>query len=304
MGVLNDKRCNIEIFHNNNTFIHYEMDDFFHHLENEFLEDNVTPSIIKQKAAIFLSHNGLGDNITNIGSVRFLLNYYTTIFFLCKQQYQENLNLLFNNDSVVTIPIMASNETIEKQNCKMIINNIKSEDIDIFICGKGHTSYLTSRITHPQLLSYQQDNKGFTCDYSHIHEFYYDIGLDFSIYFNYFNIPSSESSLQYYQEIKKYSIVFLHTKASNREINLDSIIKKYYNDDKYIIICANKNVYSLDHKYYSIAEKYVNIYVAYYIDIIKHAEIIQIIDSCFSCIVYPLMKKKLLRASEIKIVDR
>ena len=234
----------------------------------------------------------------------FLLNYYDTIFFLCKQQYQSNVNLLFNNNSVVTIPVLAMNETIEKQNCKNIIDNINSDDIDIFISGGAHTSYLKSKITHPDLLAYQQNDKGFTCDYSHIREFYYDIGLDFSIYFNYFNIPISNASLQYYQEIKEYNIVFLHTEASNRKINLDHVIQKYCNDDKYIIICANKNVYDSNHKYHSIAEKYVNIFVAYYIDIIKNSNIIQIIDSCFSCIVYPLMKKKMLLASEINIISR
>ena len=40
--------------------------------------------ITKQKSAYFLSHNGLGDNITNIGAINFLLNYYETIYFLCK----------------------------------------------------------------------------------------------------------------------------------------------------------------------------------------------------------------------------
>ena len=39
---------------------------------------------------------------------------------------------------------------------------------------------------------------------------------------------------------KQYKIVFLHTKGSKREINLDNIVQ-LYNTDEYIIICANKN---------------------------------------------------------------
>ena len=45
-------------------------------------------NIKKQKSAYFLSHNGLGDNITSIGSIIFLLQYYETIYFLCKNNYE------------------------------------------------------------------------------------------------------------------------------------------------------------------------------------------------------------------------
>ena len=271
---------------------------------NNEKQEGIQP-IFKKEGAVFLGHQGLGDYITNIGAIQYLLNYYNTIFFICRQQHQDNVKLLFNNYSVVTIPILeGTQESSETQNCKLVLDKINSDEIDIFISGRCHTSYFQSKITHPQLLAYKQDDKGFTSDYCHIRDFYYDVGLDLSIYVNHFNIPTSETSLLYYQKIKQYNIVFLHTKASNYEINIDHIIEKYYNNDEYIIICANKNVYQLDHKYYEIAKQYVNIYVAYYIDIIKHAEIIHVIDSCFSCIVYPLMKKKNLSSFDVNIINR
>ena len=40
-----------------------------------------------EKSAFFLSHNGIGDNITNIGAINFLLQYYNSIYFLCKDIY-------------------------------------------------------------------------------------------------------------------------------------------------------------------------------------------------------------------------
>ena len=59
--------------------------------------------IVKQKNAYFLSHNGLGDNITSIGAVNFLLNYYENIFFLCKDIHEDNVKLLFNNKPVIIV---------------------------------------------------------------------------------------------------------------------------------------------------------------------------------------------------------
>ena len=252
----------------------------------------------KQRYAFFLSHNGLGDNITNTSAIHYLLDYYETIYFLCKDIYVENVNLLFANKSVITIPINSANEY---NNCKKIINRILKADL--FISGNCHTSYLKSRITHPILLNYKKTDSHYSCKYTHIIQFYHDIGLDLSIYFNYFNIESSEKSIEYYEQIKQYKIVFLHTKSSNKEIVLDDIIE-LYNKDEYIIICANKNVYKSETPKYKLADKYVNIYIVYYIDIIKNAEIIHVIDSCFNCIIYPLITTNKIFPKEYKIYDR
>ena len=250
----------------------------------------------KQRYAFFLSHNGLGDNITNTSAIHYLLNYYETIYFLCKDIYVENVNLLFTDKPVITIPVNSANE---HNHCKKIINSIPKADL--FISG-NHTSYLKSRITHPSLLKHIKNNGDYSCKYTHITQFYNDNGLDLSIYFEYFNIESSKKSIEYYEQIKQYKIVFLHTKGSKREINLDNIVQ-LYNTDEYIIICANKNVYALGTDKYELANKYINIYVAYYIDIIKNAEIIHVIDSCFSCIIYPLITTNKISPKECKIYD-
>lgn len=241
------------------------------------------------KNAFFVSHCGLGDNITNIGAIIFLLQYYDTIYFLCKDIYAENVKLLFINKRVSIIPFNSKNEI---NHLKKIILPINKENYDILISGSCITSYLKSHITHPELLKYQQNNSKYIINYNHIIEFYNDIGLDTSIYIDYFNIESSEISKTYYDGINNYKIIFLHTLGSNRKINVTDNINLFKNRDEYIIICANENVYNTNNSKYTVAEKYVNIKIAYYIDIIKNAEIIHVIDSCFSCIVYPLLLSK------------
>jgi hypothetical protein len=249
------------------------------------------------KSAYFLSHNGLGDNITNISAINYLLKHYDTIFFLCKDIYQENIKLLFNNKSVVPIAFDNNNEFKE---CKRIISEV---DIgtDCLISG-CHMGYLSSRITNPGILNYHQTNK-YYIKYKHIEEFYKDIGLDSTIYIDYFDIESTDISKQLFDYIKQFKIIFLHTQGSNRQIDLSNMIKFYENHDDYIIICSNKNVYNKDNSKYQLAEKYVNLKVAHYIDIIKQAEFIHVIDSCFSCIVYPLNLAKKLNARECITYD-
>jgi hypothetical protein len=260
--------------------------------------------MVKLQTAYFLSHNGLGDNITSIGAINFLSNYFETIYFLCKNSYLSNVKLLLNQDCVKIIPFDAKNEFVE---CKNIITNAYNNDntINIFICGFCHTRYLKSNITHNELINYVQNDKGYTIQYNHIKQFYYDIGLDLSIYYDYFNIPSSVTSNKYYDTLKNYNIIFLHTQSSIREIDLSNIINKYIDNSNYIIICANKNVYPPHHQHYQLSKTFVNIEVAYYIDVIKNAKEIHVIDSCFSCIVFPLYKtNKLDECDVVEIYSR
>jgi hypothetical protein len=249
--------------------------------------------MVKLHTAYFLAHNGLGDNITSIGAINFLSNYFETIYFLCKNIYANNVKLLLNQECVKIVPFDAKNEFDE---CANIITNAYNNDntINVFIAG-CHKNYLISNITHCDLINYIQDDKGYTIPYDFIKSFYYDIGLDLSIYYDYFNISSSVTSIKYYEPIKNYNIIFLHTLSSTMKVDLSNIINKYIYDTSYIMICANTNVYPTDHEHYNISNTFVNIELAHYIDVIKNAKEIHIIDSCFSAMVHPLQKTNKIR---------
>jgi len=290
------------IKNNHNCFTNLE--DFFYLIkkkcEKEIKYSISNKTTTKLKYAYFLSHLGLGDNITNIGAINFLLNYYETIYFFCKDNYNENVSLLFVNKPVITVPI-DSNDPYDDYTYIKKLNNV--EYSDIFVSG-FHKNRIHSRIAHPQLNEYVQNDKEYNIDYSHIRDFYYDNKLDLSIYYEYFDIESSKSSINLYNDIKNYKIIFMHTESSAKEINLDNIVDLYKDNDEYIIICANKNVYDIGCQKYNKVEKYVNEKVAYYIDIIKNAEIIHVVDSCFSCIILPLLKTNRLKSIETVIHSR
>jgi hypothetical protein len=251
----------------------------------------------------FLGHNGLGDNIGNIGAVNYLLKYYKKIYFICKDIYLDNLKIIYNNPSVILVSFNHNNEFSEL--FRILTPVYKLKNMDILISGCCHKPNFISRITIPEILKRVKETKyQISNRYSFIKDFYDDINLDLSIFYNYFNINSSDYSKNLYYNIKEYTIVFLHTQSSNISINLSNYIKNYINLDNHIIICPNKNVYSVEHKNYKIAELYKNLLVPYYIDIIYNSKYIYIIDSCFSTITIPLFYTKKINPLDYKIFHR
>lgn len=254
----------------------------------------------KYNSAYILSHNGLGDNITMIGAINYLLLHYNNVYFLCKDIYLSNVKLLLNNPNIIILPF---DHTNEYSLCQSIINNIPHDKFtDIFICG-CHKSYLKSNINNPSILTYKKNNK-YDIQWSHVKGFYQDMNLDLSIYYDYFDINSSEKSTTNYEKIKNLNIIFCHTDSSTEKIILPENIKSYINDNKYIIVCANENVYDKNHTYFELANTFINIPVQEYIDVIKHACEIFVIDSCFCAIIHPLSVSNKLNTAKIEYIRR
>ena len=92
--------------------------------------------------------------------------------------------------------------------------------------------------------------------------------------------------------------------GNNKKIDLTDYINKFIDNEDDIIISADYNVYKKEDKKFELARQYVNELVPHYIDIIKNAKYIYIIDSCFSCIIIPLSYRNELKTIEYKIFNR
>ena len=250
---------------------------------------------------IFLSHNGLGDNITSISAVNFLLKYYSKVYFLCKDKYEENCKMIYSDLNVICISFNSNNEFASCFN--IIAPFYLNTNIDIIICG-GHKNYLKSKITNINLLNYKQDDENYTIRYSFIRDFYWDAHLDLKVYYEHFDIKSNSKSIELYSLVNKYNIYFTHTQASDQKIDISNYTNKYLIDDNWIIICANENVYNINSDKYKLANLFINIPIVYYIDIIKNAINICVINSCFSCIIDPLNTVNKLVSKNVLIIDR
>ena len=268
--------------------------------------------------AYILSHNGLGDNLFMVGAVRFLLQYYENIYFICKDIHYGNVKLFYtNNKNVVIIPINSKNEF---SSCKKVINDSVYQNNDVLICGFLQKKYFKSKITNhklsqriPEKSNYIIDYDTLTpSDYSFIEHFYLDINLDLNIFFEYFELPLTIESENYYNSLSNYdNIIFIHSKASNKKLNFTKLFMTNAMKKNTIMICTDHNVYEStkelneqQREKFNICNNIVNVPIIYYLDIIKKCNEIYIIDSCFTGMVLPLLKTKKLKATKVRIIER
>jgi hypothetical protein len=262
----------------------------------------INKNIIKKNNCYIITHNGLGDNITMIGAVRFLTHFYDNVFVSVKNNnnYNNMKEIYETNTKITLLPIDQNNEFSDIKN--KIISLLKNNETDIFVSGSCHRSYIKNNITNNEFINHITKSTNNNFAYKHIVDFYNDININFKVYYTYFNIFDTKTSMQLYDNIKMYNIIFVHTKSSTNTININ--MDNYINNDAYIIISPNQNFYKKEHKNFSIAENYLNFLIINYITIIKNATIINVIDSCFSCIVIPLQLKNELKANEVNIFSR
>lgn len=269
---------------------------------DKFFSFKQIKKIKKLKNAYFLSHNGLGDNIFMSSAVNYLSNFYENIYVLCKDKYKDsNIKLYESNTSVKILEFDSSDET---KSCYNILNDKYLEN-DIFISGY-HKSYLKSKISHSELVEYKINNRGYKPpDFlKEMTQFYYDINLDMSICVNNYKINICEDTL--INELKnKYKLIFVHTEASDNEIDLSFVLDQYINNNNYLIISANKNYYNMKDEKYNLVNNYIKLNtIIDYCYIIINSEQIHIVNSCFSCLIYGLLMEKKIDIKKINIYDR
>jgi hypothetical protein len=272
-------------------------------LPDELASKFINPSFItKTKHVYFLSHQGLGDNITTISAVNFLLQYYENVYLLCRSHFVENLKLIYINPNVILMPyIYTPNDSINQ--CNEILKS-KYQDPDSDVLASGlYVRYFKNKITNKDFLTYKPNSYNYNSEYAHVRSFYTDINLDLKIYYEWYHFPSSDISKQYYETIKQYKLVFFHTLSSEKKINLSHLANNYLSDE-YLIICPNENMYDKTHPHYELSQSYLNLLVPYYYDIIVNSVTVEVINSVFSCIVYPLRRMNKLKANIINIHGR
>lgn len=287
-----------------------------------------------------LSHNGMGDNVTMIGCLHFLANFYDNVHFLCREDYYDQIVFAlkeFYFIHIIKIPYYKTDVESNDYNKKLLTPFYDSADM--FICG-GHKSYLNSKITHPYLLDSSKLYKDYPdgihtifrepynilfknidkfYDYNHqpnkimpstfdfIEMFYDDMNLNTAICFDFFYVNINDEILELYKKISNYHIIFLHTSSSstNDVNNVANFLKPYLEADDILVISSNHNYYTQDNTKYNIAKEYIMLpTIFHYIEIIRNSAILIMTDSCIACLTLPYIYNKLLRTKNIHIYNR
>lgn len=259
--------------------------------------------------AFLVGHLGRGDYIFMSSAAHFLLNFYDKIYFLCRKDNCSAIKSLFiDNPNIILVDI---DFNYDGSGAYKYIQTI-DKNIDIISCCMYKKF---SRITNEKFLNYNavNDNK-YTLDldtinnenYNFLSIFYNDIRLNLSYFFDYFHIPDTEESLNLYNSIKNYYIIFIQLKCSSgAKLNIDNLINKYINDPNVILICNDENLYNNDNKIkYDLAQQFILNEIVYYNDMIKNCNEIYMIESCFSSIVFAYSKTNKLKATNVRIIIR
>jgi hypothetical protein len=259
-----------------------------------------------------VSHNGLGDNLFMVGAINFIKQFYNNVYFLCKNKYLEHVKLFFDNKSnIICLPF---NEDDEFASIKNILNYDKymNNNIDIMVCGM-HKHYLNSKITNTDFLNYNKIDKNYTIEYSpisnanysFIENFYKDLNLNLTYFYEYFYLADTDISKQLFNNVSNYYIVFIQSTCSTgKKLNVSNLTNKYINNDKVLLICSDINLYNKDNEKYYIAQKFIFNNLVNYVDIIKNSDEIYLIDSCFLGIILPLLKTNQLKTKNVRIILR
>jgi len=235
----------------------------------------------KLKHAFVLSHLGLGDNICMIGLVRYLATKYDKVKVVCKTCNQQNVQLIYADDPDIELYLVQDDCDISVP-FEFDIKKFKkiTENYDTYIAGhhifdSKHNAY------------YPPD--GAWRVYTDLpFNFYDDMKIDRNIFWDYYHISSEEMNdkdlykLLFNEEI---NYIFIHSSSSIGQIFTLKDAEEYFNFSCNDILVINpcENVYKKDHKFYDIAEKFINHSLFYYKTLIEKASKIIMSDSSFFC---------------------
>lgn len=264
--------------------------------------------------AVLVSHNGIGDNFYMLGALNYMSIFYKTVYLLCKDKYYNNVSLFFDEKSNISCIPFDSNE--EETEIKRILNDkFNNTDSDIFVCGVHPSNFrrVQNKNFKNDIELHKNDEVLYDLNCSQINNnnynfiigFYHDLNLNLNYFFKYYKVPLTEESLNLYEQIKHYSIIFIQLKSScGRYLNIEKLKERSLEEENTIIICNDINLYPNYEKYNTkrvLADKFVCNKIINYIEVIKQAKEIYLIDSCFIGVVLPLLKTNQLKVDRDKI---
>lgn len=265
---------------------------------------------MKHYGVVLVCHQGIGDLIAMSGGIIYLTKFYNEINLICKDKNLKHLKTFFQNQNINFITIDHNLEFKETKN--KIVNYFNNTSNDILISG-GCFNYLKQytriSIDIPKYINNNLNKiEGYNVNnyiYNMISIFYNDIELSIDICCDFFPFISNEKSIKLYNLISKYYIIFIQlTSSDNKKLNISNLLNKYLDNDNTIIICNDKNLYKKNTEKYNLCEYFIYKDFIDYYDTIVNSNEIYVIDSCFSCLIMPLVINKKIKTEKIQIINR
>lgn len=243
----------------------YRVKNKINHISNSSIKEQKG---YKLKKTFILSHLGMGDIITSIGIVRYLSTQYDEVLVVCKNKNKQNMMEIYGDDNTIKILYVNNDDEISpKLGCNIEKYNDITSKYDTYLCG-----YHISK--NPKI-------------YDLPFCFYDDMNIPTQYFWEYFYVPTIKESIELYNvinNIKEY--IFVHNTCSTGKVfNIEYIESKLnFNSNEVLIINPCYNTYNKGHKYYEIANNFINKSILSYKDIIINSNKIIVSDSSFMCL--------------------
>jgi hypothetical protein len=218
--------------------------------------------------AAFIGHMGMGDFFNLNGAIRYISILYDEVILFCPFQYADNIKQMFSD-----------------------LNNIKYLEVDKNNLYTKVTKDVIEQASEVKINSlyksgYQLNTNA---DVSRIPlSFYDEMNLDREVMKVFSKICRPVTSVNLKNILKEmnidYSIYHLIGSADCNSYSFDKVDSKYKNDRNHLIIDVKKNRYDSEHKYYEVANLFINLPILEYCDIMMTAKELHFVNSSFFCL--------------------
>jgi hypothetical protein len=221
------------------------------------------------KKCVVLGHLGMGDMYWMNGAVRFFSTVYDEIIIPCKIHNVENTTAMYADDT--TIKILPIEGQIKAAGLAPAF-----PDHVMIACG----------LAVDKVRGYP------AC-------FYRDMDIPTSYRTRYFHHADNIQSELMFSQLVHEDYIVVHESKSSASCD----IVKHLNPDRQLVLNIGRNVYPKAHPYYDLAQKFVGLPLAAYIDTLQNAEELHLIESSLACLAIHLdlsqvKVKKVYKASQ------
>ena len=213
-----------------------------------------------KKKAFFYGHLGLGDMFWMCGAVRYLATCYDEVVVVCKEKYIKNVQQMYADDPTIKLFPVIDDSVIQPFQAAAKPNIESNLGMEVFACGY-HSA-------NPRI-------------YEFPHCFYDDLKLPREIRTTYFYVPTTETAVALYNDVRPFKYFVVHQESQNKKLPIwDSLFKQR---PDVLILDLNKNHYEPAHQYYYKANLVVNKPLLDYKILLENASEIHLLESSVYC---------------------
>jgi len=209
----------------------------------------------KNSNALVVGPGGLGDHIWISGAVRYIASQYKETHLFCSFITLTTLQTLYRDTPSIKFILIA-----------IMNDDLRNKLAKLYAKSNTYTCVFTKDFLG-----------GYITDMNDLPGVFYDqLDIPRSVRHSHFSLPKLSESTELFEITKSQPYIFVHTISSD---TVTSIIT--WDINEILTIDPNVNQYSVDHPWYELANKFVNKPFLHYVDLIKHASQLHLVNSSF-----------------------